>query len=616
MRPLNVFVAPTGNAFMGDIASWIVEAGTVLGYPASLHDQGDRPHDPDAINLVVAPHEFYLLDGYTDRQIDATARLSIPVCTEQPGTPWFEISRQFCTASRTVLDINQHGVEALRGYGIDAHHLRLGAVPSMDRRVPGATRTTELLFLGGRTEHRGRRLAELAPLLWNREVDLRLFTFNRPVLDGVGGLVFGPDKYDLLADSLVLLNLHRDDTNPGYFEWARMIEAMANGCCVVTEPSTGYEPLEAGLHFVEVDRPSEVIPLLLDDPISAAEVGRRAAQAVLEQYPLTATLGPQLERIEQLPPVRSGRRLVAPRYGSRALRAQQIPVLPAFTPTAAIRHRIYHALMAETALQREIERARCQLHHGSDDHVERIESAAYHQSDVPEVSVLVTLYDYAHLVGETLDSIAASVDVDFEIVIVDDHSNDDGRRVVTDWIGEHPGVAALLLGSEINRGLPAGRNLGIAAGRGSKVMVMDADNLVYPSALRRLADALDDDPAAAFAYSSLEEFGTSAGVRSAMAWHVPWLCEANYIDAQAMLRRDAWVRHGGYRTDDELVFGWEDWELWLRLAAAGEHGVHVAQMLGRYRTQAESMISTTNLVADQMAAHLRDLHPGLAWPDV
>ena len=77
---------------------------------------------------------------------------------------------------------------------------------------------------------------------------------------------------------------------------------------------------------------------------------------------------------------------------------------------------------------------------------------------------------------------------------------------------------------------------------------------------------------------------------------------ANYIDAQAMLRRDAWQRHGGYRTDDELVFGWEDWELWLRFAAAGEHGVYVPQMLGRYRTQEVSMLSTTNLVADHMLA--------------
>lgn len=598
---------------MRDIATWIVEAARLTGHDAELRDDGGRPTDPSITNLVVAPHELYLLGGFSDREIDTSARLSVPVCTEQPGTPWFEITRLLAAPSPAVLDINAHGVDALREQGIAARHLRLGGVPSMDRRRPGSPRPTELLFLGGRTERRGERLAALAPLLHDRAVDLRLFSFDRPVTEGVDGLVFGAAKYELLAASRILLNVHRDDTVPGYFEWARMVEAMANGCCVVTEPSAGYEPLEAGVHFVEAAEPGGVLARLFDDPAATAAIGERAAEAVLGEQPLTASLGPELARIEAEVRPRAGRRLMAPRYGARMLRARQIPLLPAFTPTAAIRERIYRALMAETLLQRRIERARCLLRHGVDDHVERVESAAYAAAD-PDVSALVTLYDYAGLVGETLDSIAASTAVEFELVVVDDHSTDGGRDVVRRWIDAHPEVPALLVGSDINRGLPSARNLGFALARAPKVMVMDADNLVYPTALRRLSDALDADPVAAFSYSILEEFGTATGLRSAMGWHVPWLCEGNYIDAQAMIRRDAWERFGGYRTDDELVFGWEDWELWLRFAAAGEHGVHVPQMLGRYRTQSQSMLSTTNLVADHMHRHLRELHPQLPWP--
>jgi glycosyltransferase involved in cell wall biosynthesis len=170
----------------------------------------------------------------------------------------------------------------------------------------------------------------------------------------------------------------------------------------------------------------------------------------------------------------------------------------------------------------------------------------------------------------------------------------------------------LLLGSDANRGLPGARNLGFGAARAPKVMVMDADNLVYPTALRRLADALDVDPMAAFAYCTLEEFGTRTGLRSAMGWHVPWLCEGNYIDAQAMIRRSAWERMGGYRTD-ERMFGWEDWDFWLRIAVDGGHGVHVPQVLGRYRTQPESMLAMTNLVADEMLGDLKVRYPELPW---
>ena len=234
-------------------------------------------------------------------------------------------------------------------------------------------------------------------------------------------------------------------------------------------------------------------------------------------------------------------------------------------------------------------------------------------------NALRSLYDSsrfacaAAVVAETLDSIAASQGVAFEVVVVDDHSTDDGRRVVADWAADHADVPLVLLGSDVNRGLPRSRNLGFGEARAAKVMVVDADNLLYPNALARLSAALDRDPSASFAYSALEEFGTSTGVRSAMGWHVPWLCEANYIDAQAMIRKDAWERHGGYRHDDAM-YGWEDWELWLRLAAAGEHGVHVPQMLGRYRTQRSSMVATSNLGSDLMREHLRRLYPGLPWP--
>lgn len=610
MKPVHVFVARDGNAFMRDIAGWIAEAARLLGRPSALHADGTAPDDPDAINFVVAPHEFYLLSDLDDRAIERAARLSVPVCTEQPGTRWFDVGLVTTRRSPLALDINSHGAVALAAEGLDARHLRLGGVPSM--AAPAGERDVDLVFLGGRTDRRAARLAGLAPVLWDRETDLRLFSFSRPVHDGTPGLVFGDDKYRLLARARLLLNIHRDDRHPGYFEWARMIEAMANACCVVTEPVDDHAPFVAGEHFVATDDLAGEIEALFDDPERAERIGSAARAAALDDHPLTESLGPildELDELERAHPV--GRRV--PRHRRRMIVAQQHPLLPAFRPNHAMRVRIYRALMAETVLQRGIGRARCLARYGVDDRVVRVESDAYADA-APDVSVIVTLFDYAHVVTETLSSIVASDGIDLEIVVIDDHSTDDGRAVVADFMEAHPDVPMLLLASDVNRGLPASRNLAMAAARAERVMVMDADNLVYPNALRQLADALDRDPGAAYAYATLAEFGVAPGVRSAMAWHPEWLCERNYIDAQAMVRRSVVQRHGGYRTDDELVFGWEDWELWLRLAAAGEYGVHVPRMLGRYRTQEQSMISTTNLVADQMLHHLRELHPGLPWP--
>lgn len=613
MRPVRVFVAADGNAFMHDIAGWLAEAVGLDGRTAEVVADGRLPDEGPSVDLVVAPHEFFPLGGWSDREVDAAVRSSIPVCTEQPGTPWFEISALYAERSPLALDINAHGVAALRSRGIDARHLRLGGVPSMDRRDrrnPSLDRSRDVLFLGGRTDRRAERLAELAPLLWNRTADIRLFTFARPVSRGTPGLAFGDEKFDLLADSRILVNIHRDEVRPGYFEWARMVEAMANGCCVLTEPSSGFEPLQRSVHFIESDDLYGSLAALLEQPERCREFGERAAQAVLEEYPLAASLRPVLADLDESR-VLSTRRSLAPRYAARTRRLEQRPLLPAFQPTRALRRRLFHAYMAETELQRRIDRTRCLVRFGTDDHIERIESAGYADAD-PEVSVVVTLFGYAHVVRETLDAVVASRSIDVEIVVVDDHSLDDGRAVVRSWIDENPTVPTVLLGADANRGLPAARNLGFAHARADQVMVMDADNLVYPSALRRLSDALAADPDAWFAYSTLEEFGTATGVRSAMGWHVPWLCEGNYIDAQAMVRRSAWERLGGYRTD-ERMYGWEDWDFWLRVAVSGGHGIHVPQILGRYRTQQASMLAMTNLIAEEMLEDLKARYPGLPW---
>ncbi|MFK8025765.1 MAG: glycosyltransferase [Ilumatobacter sp.] len=623
LPPVAVFVAPTGNAFMADIADWIVESVRGLGRDGNIVT--DRLPRPDgSVNLVVAPHEFYTLRDDADDDVRAAARCSVPICTEQPGTPWFALSSGLCEGSPLVVDINDVGADALRTEGFDVHRLRLGATPSM--AAARTERDVDVVFLGGATPRRGRVLASLAPVLWSRSSEIRTFSFSRPVTGDEPGLVFGADKYELLARARILVNIHRGDADGAdsaeYFEWARMVEAMTNGCVVVTEPSIGHEPLVAGEHFIEssADEMASTVESLLDDPArcrAIAEAGREAvtgplafSHSVADLLAVVEQLSTEPERVRSRWPRRIGRRT------RRVMRDVPPPLLPVFAPYRALRRELYDLTLAEIAHRRELGRFRSLLDHGDPDHIS-VDTTPAHDRDAAtaaEVSVVLTVFDYAAVVEETLDSVVASSDVAVELVIVDDASRDDGADVVRAWMGRHPEVSVKLLARAANQGLTRGRNLGIAHASAPLVMILDADNIVYPTCLRRLADALDAAPDAAFAYSTLEAFGAEPGLRSAQGWHVPWLCDANYIDAQAMLRRSALERLGGYRVDDSM-YGWEDWDLWLRIAAEGGRGVHVPQMLGRYRTQAGSMVSLTNLAADDLRAGLVERYPSLPWPE-
>lgn len=640
---VNVFVAPDGNAFMSDIAAWIVDAARCAGRDASLVT--DRlPKRDGSVNLVVAPHEFYVLRQDADAAVRAAARCSIPICTEQPGTPWFKLTAGLCEGSPLVVDINEVGAAALRDHGFEVHRLRLGATPAMihdaepddPNAADGGQRDVEVLFLGGATPRRDRVLAGLAPVLWDRDCEIRTFRFSRPVTGDEPGLVFGDDKYELLARSTLLVNIHRGDADGGdgdasaeYFEWARMVEAMANGCLVVSEPSSGHEPLVAGEHFVEcaADDLADTVVGLLADTERTSRIAEHARQAVVGPLALEHSVAellsvadPIVERAVSIPTdaERPGTwwQRIRGQSDRPVVRSAPPPLLPVFSPYRALRRQVYDQLLAEIAHRRELGRFHSLLDHGDPDHVGRTTTPAWDEASREtgvEVSVVVTVYDYADVVIETLDSIIASRDVAIEIVIIDDASTDQSVAVVHSWMDRHAEVPVLLLTRAANQGLTRARNLAIDHARADLVMIMDADNLVYPTCLRRLADTLDAAPDAVFAYSTLEAFGADPGLRSAQGWHVPWLCDANYIDAQAMIRRSALERFDGYRVDDTM-YGWEDWDLWLRIAAAGEHGVHVAQMLGRYRTQGGSMVSLTNLAAGDLRAGLVARYPMLPWP--
>lgn len=104
--------------------------------------------------------------------------------------------------------------------------------------------------------------------------------------------------------------------------------------------------------------------------------------------------------------------------------------------------------------------------------------------------------------------------------------------------------------------------------------MLDADNEVYPWCFERLLSVLDGNPGATFAYGMLERFTDAGpvGLASIYPRSPERFRSGNYIDAMAMIRTSALSELGGYRTDPRL-YGWEDFDLWCRLAEAGATGV-------------------------------------------
>ncbi len=184
---------------------------------------------------------------------------------------------------------------------------------------------------------------------------------------------------------------------------------MANGTTVVTEPSAGFEPLRPGVDFVESDDIAGTVAELLDDPERCAAIGKGGASAVLDEHPLSRRLAPVLDRLDHLDVAPRGWRRQRVVRRNKPMRAAKPPLLPVFRPAEPLRERVYHALLAEQRLQRAIESVRCQLVYGEAEPRPRVHDPGLRPGRAaPEVSVVVTLFNYADVVTEALESVAAS----------------------------------------------------------------------------------------------------------------------------------------------------------------------------------------------------------------
>ena len=115
------------------------------------------------------------------------------------------------------------------------------------RRDETCERPTDVLHLGAVNDRRLEALAGYAATLWPLQTRI-LVPPESPKTRERADFLLGRSKWNCLSSAKILLNVHREDAP--YFEWVRALEAISNGCVVVSEHSADTEPLVPGEHFV------------------------------------------------------------------------------------------------------------------------------------------------------------------------------------------------------------------------------------------------------------------------------------------------------------------------------------------------------------------------------
>ena len=129
-------------------------------------------------------------------------------------------------------------------------------------------------------------------------------------------------------------------------------------------------------------------------------------------------------------------------------------------------------------------------------HWRRRNVAQANETYQPFVSVIVPAYNEELVIAKTIKSLLASIYPDFEIIVVDDGSNDRTSEVVIDGFANEKRV---LLFTKENGGKAEALNFGIRHARGEIIVALDADTLFTPGTMGALAHRFQDPSVAAVA---------------------------------------------------------------------------------------------------------------------
>ena len=231
-----------------------------------------------------------------------------------------------------------------------------------------------------------------------------------------------------------------------------------------------------------------------------------------------------------------------------------------------------------------------------------------------QISVLISCYKYGKEATEALASLLSQSEPKIDVIVVDDHSPDDSVGILTKWFADHAEEEKLETITFVrhlqNHGASQARNTGLSLIATPYTFVLDADNQLYPAALKTLREALENS-GYAMAYSLVEKSGLESGIMNNSLWIPEQFSFGNYIDTLALIRTDILKNIGGYREMPNR-FGWEDYDLWCSFVDLGLKGCHVPQILCRYNVHDGSITQTSakeftgrhmKLVQEDLEAH-------------
>lgn len=551
---------------MNELLEVVAEATRSVGAVASVH-VGAYPVLPQPCVYVVIPHEYFVLTRLNAQPSAEQRARTVGFCVEHPGNLSFEIGARHAATLGAVMDINDDSTSALRAGGLAAHRFTLGYSSRWDvwRGDQRAERPIDITYLGTTDVRRDNLLARQSEQL--STADCRLLIpphewMAKPRPD----FLMGTAKLRHLAGSKVLLNLHRGRSRA--LEWVRVLEAICNGCVVVSESSLDFMPLLPGRH-IALAHPTNTVAVataLLRHPDRLAAM-RNEAYGFCQTLDMQTSARTLVEIGESL--VRRHAKVPSIDPAGEAAGRVTRPAADLLPPA----HGLPELSDAWATVAQPVREAQARLIEAIlvDSSAAEITLPTMDTASPPRVRALMPLgIDDRAASGITSRSLETQ-----EVPVALSTARPSGQR------------SSLFPRDLFSRG--ALLNALLEHVSEPFVLVIEPGNELFGPGVRRLLTALEEDPTAD------ASFGIMADVSGGVLWNAlpveaERLARRAYLSAPFLIRRQVLAALGAF-ADDVALIGYEYHDFWCRFALSKRRAVFVQQIVGRGRPTAVPEVS-------------------------
>lgn len=223
------------------------------------------------------------------------------------------------------------------------------------------------------------------------------------------------------------------------------------------------------------------------------------------------------------------------------------------------------------------------------------------------LDIVIPTYNSSKTISIVLDSLVEQTDDDFSVVLIDDCSTDNTLEIAGNYSQK---LNLRIIQSPINYGGPAEpRNIGILSSNADYILLLDSDDLFFPSKIQQVRQFLTYNSQIDALYHpmiagpSLDDVTHNSHVYCSRPWLLNFLSYAellsiksNFICNSSLAFRRRFLLDIGLYDSSTLLNALEDYDILIRSAFSNANFAYLSCPLGFYYLNPASSQSTTKSI--------------------